>query len=231
MIQPPPVPGIGNAGGFRMMVEDRAGRGPQALQAAVGAMMGARRADAGRAAGVLAVRDLDAAALSRYRPHQGADARRQRRRRVRGAADLPRLGLCERLQPVRPHLPGDRAGERRVPQRSERRAEDPRAQFERRHRAARLVHHRARHLRAVSGAALQSLPCRRARRRRGAAATARGRRSRSWRSSPPRCCPTASATNGRRSRSSSCAPATRRSSPSRSRSCSSSSCSPRNTKA
>src|SRR3954464_12374950 len=40
VIQPPPVSGIGNAGGFRMMVEDRAGRGPQALQAAVGAMMG-----------------------------------------------------------------------------------------------------------------------------------------------------------------------------------------------
>jgi hydrophobe/amphiphile efflux-1 (HAE1) family protein len=38
VIQPPPVSGIGNAGGFRMMVEDRAGRGPQALQAAVIAM-------------------------------------------------------------------------------------------------------------------------------------------------------------------------------------------------
>ncbi|HWV41398.1 efflux RND transporter permease subunit, partial [Pseudorhodoplanes sp.] len=37
-VQPPPVQGIGNAGGFRMMVEDRAGRGPQALQEAVGAM-------------------------------------------------------------------------------------------------------------------------------------------------------------------------------------------------
>jgi len=40
VIQPPPVSGIGNAGGFRMMVEDRAGRGPQALQAAAAAMMG-----------------------------------------------------------------------------------------------------------------------------------------------------------------------------------------------
>jgi len=39
VVQPPPVQGIGNAGGFRMMVEDRAGRGPQALQAAVNAMM------------------------------------------------------------------------------------------------------------------------------------------------------------------------------------------------
>ncbi len=39
VILPPPVAGIGNAGGFRMMVEDRAGRGPPALQAAVYAMM------------------------------------------------------------------------------------------------------------------------------------------------------------------------------------------------
>ncbi len=40
VIAPPPVRGIGTAGGFRMMVEDRAGRGPEALQAAVYAMMG-----------------------------------------------------------------------------------------------------------------------------------------------------------------------------------------------
>jgi hydrophobe/amphiphile efflux-1 (HAE1) family protein len=40
VIQPPPVSGIGTAGGFRMMVEDRAGRGPQALQSAVVAMSG-----------------------------------------------------------------------------------------------------------------------------------------------------------------------------------------------
>lgn len=40
VIAPPPVQGIGNAGGFRMMVEDRAGRGPLALQGAIYAMMG-----------------------------------------------------------------------------------------------------------------------------------------------------------------------------------------------
>jgi multidrug efflux pump len=40
VVQPPPVQGIGNAGGFRMMIEDRAGRGPEALQNAVYAMMG-----------------------------------------------------------------------------------------------------------------------------------------------------------------------------------------------
>jgi hydrophobe/amphiphile efflux-1 (HAE1) family protein len=40
VVQPPPVNGIGNAGGFRMMVEDRGGKGSQALQGAVYAMMG-----------------------------------------------------------------------------------------------------------------------------------------------------------------------------------------------
>jgi len=40
VVPPPPVPGIGNASGFRMMVEDRAGRGAEALQAAVYGMMG-----------------------------------------------------------------------------------------------------------------------------------------------------------------------------------------------
>ncbi len=39
VVQPPPVSGIGNAGGFRMMIEDRAGAGPQALQGAAVAMM------------------------------------------------------------------------------------------------------------------------------------------------------------------------------------------------
>jgi multidrug efflux pump subunit AcrB len=33
VIAPPPVRGIGTAGGFRMMVEDRGGRGPDALRA------------------------------------------------------------------------------------------------------------------------------------------------------------------------------------------------------
>src|SRR5260370_98090 len=37
---PPPVRGMGTAGGFRMMVEDRGGRGPDALRAAVSVMMG-----------------------------------------------------------------------------------------------------------------------------------------------------------------------------------------------
>ncbi|MGE0563843.1 MAG: efflux RND transporter permease subunit [Pseudolabrys sp.] len=40
VVAPPPVRGIGNAGGFRMMIEDRAGHGSLALQQAAFAMMG-----------------------------------------------------------------------------------------------------------------------------------------------------------------------------------------------
>jgi hydrophobe/amphiphile efflux-1 (HAE1) family protein len=41
VIPPPPVPGIGNAGGFRMMLQDRAGRGLETLEGATWALAGA----------------------------------------------------------------------------------------------------------------------------------------------------------------------------------------------
>jgi hydrophobe/amphiphile efflux-1 (HAE1) family protein len=44
-IPPPPVQGIGNAGGFKMMVEDRAGLGPQALVDAARTLVGAANKD------------------------------------------------------------------------------------------------------------------------------------------------------------------------------------------
>src|SRR5262252_8289306 len=40
LIPPPSVPGIGTGGGFKMYVEDRAGRGPRALEQAVGGILG-----------------------------------------------------------------------------------------------------------------------------------------------------------------------------------------------
>ena len=117
-VLPPPVRGIGNAGGFRMMVEDRAGRGRRgAARVADRALMARAGQTPGIDAGVLAVRDVDAAGLSRHRPHQGAAARHQRAGRVQRAADLYRLGLRQRLQSVRPDLPRHRAGARRRPPR------------------------------------------------------------------------------------------------------------------
>ena len=40
VIPPPSVPGIGTGGGFKMYVQDRAGRGPRALEQAVGSVIG-----------------------------------------------------------------------------------------------------------------------------------------------------------------------------------------------
>jgi hypothetical protein len=40
VVAPPPVQGIGNAGGVRMMIEDRGARGAEELQGAVTAMIG-----------------------------------------------------------------------------------------------------------------------------------------------------------------------------------------------
>ncbi|MGB3469321.1 MAG: multidrug efflux RND transporter permease subunit [Erythrobacter sp.] len=45
VIAPPPVRGIGNAGGFRMMVQDRGGRGARALNDATNEMIAAANAD------------------------------------------------------------------------------------------------------------------------------------------------------------------------------------------
>jgi HAE1 family hydrophobic/amphiphilic exporter-1 len=40
VIPPPPVPGIGTGGGFKLMIQDRAGRGPQELERAVWQVLG-----------------------------------------------------------------------------------------------------------------------------------------------------------------------------------------------
>jgi hydrophobe/amphiphile efflux-1 (HAE1) family protein len=40
VIPPPSVPGIGTGGGFKMYIQDRAGRGPRALEQAVGTIVG-----------------------------------------------------------------------------------------------------------------------------------------------------------------------------------------------
>ena len=44
-ILPPPVRGIGNAGGFKMMLQDRQGRGPEVLQASANELLAAANQD------------------------------------------------------------------------------------------------------------------------------------------------------------------------------------------
>ena len=174
MVQPPPVHGIGNAGGFRMMVEDRAGRGPEALQGAVYAMMG----KAAQTPGLLQVFSL----FETSTPQLYLDIDRTKAQLLGvnmpdvftalqvnlGSSyvnDFNLFGRTFRVQRA------GRCAEYRIDAKDV--LESARAQFERRDRAARLVHDRARHLRAVSRAALQSLSGRRTRWRGGARLLAR----------------------------------------------------------
>ena len=114
-----PIRGLGVRSGFQMQVEDRAGVGLDELQQAVRSDRRSRqrrnrswrRVNSSFRPGVpqlyvdidrVKVKTLDVPLT----------------RGVRHAADVPGLGLCERLQQVRPHLPGARAGRARVPRSS-----------------------------------------------------------------------------------------------------------------
>lgn len=45
VVAPPPVQGLGTAGGFKALVQDRGGRGPRALQEATDSLVTASRQD------------------------------------------------------------------------------------------------------------------------------------------------------------------------------------------
>ncbi len=115
VLPPPPVNGLGTTGGFKMMLEDRGNLGYDALYKAAQAMQAKAWADPALARGVLELPDQRAAAVRRRRPRQGQAARRAAADDLPDPASEPRLALRERLQPVRPHLPGAGAGRRPVP--------------------------------------------------------------------------------------------------------------------
>ena len=191
VIQPPPVRGHRQC---RRLPHD--GRGPRRARLA-GAAGSDRRHDGARAAqtpglhaGVHAVRELDAAALSRHRPHQGADARRQRRRRVRarcrsiiGSAYVNDFNLLGRTFRVTAQADAQLSVDEpsdvlKIRVRNSSGDTVPLGSFTT--------------VRDIAGpvprAALQSLSGGRARRRGRARLLARARRSTPWRSSPPRRC-------------------------------------------
>ena len=114
-IPPPPVQGIGNSGGFKMMLEDRAGLGTQALVNAANALVAAANKDPSFAGVFTLLNAGIAVGLCRHRPPEGREGRAHADRRVRHAAGLSRLAIRQRLQFPRPNLRGDRPGGRPVP--------------------------------------------------------------------------------------------------------------------
>ena len=137
-------------------------RGPRRarLRGAVsaGAERGRRRPE-GTGAGrpVLELPGERAADRRPRRSRAGEDLRHSADRRLRHAAGLSRVALRQRLQPVRPHLSGQRAGRVVVPHAAgaDRAAED--AERPRRDGAARIGAACQPHLRTRSGDALQRL--------------------------------------------------------------------------
>ena len=113
---PPAVNGLGAIGGFKLML-----RGSRRTRRLGALRVGASRCSASAyqtpqlAGAVLELPGERAAALRRRRSRQGEAARHAAQRSVPDAAHLSRLGVRERLQQVRPHVSGDRAGRRAVP--------------------------------------------------------------------------------------------------------------------
>ena len=118
---------------------------------------GAQVAAAARPHRVLAVLGQHAAGVRRYRSRQGAEARCSHPEYHRHDRDLFRLDLCQRPQPVRPHLSRHGAGRPAVPERARRSFAAAHPQRQWRHGDARQRRGLQGRLRAGPGRALQSL--------------------------------------------------------------------------
>ena len=114
VLVPPSIQGLGFAGGFQMQIEDREGVGLDALQDATQAVIDAGGASGRRSnrAGSEHVPGRRAADLPEHRPREGREDGRDAGRRLRHPAGEPRVGVRQRLQQVRPDVPGARAGGR-----------------------------------------------------------------------------------------------------------------------
>jgi multidrug efflux pump subunit AcrB len=109
-IPPPPVQGIGNAGGFKMMLQDRAGLGSEALSKAAQTLVAAANKDPSFA-GVFTL-------FGTRSPSVYADIDREKAEKV-GLTPTDVFNTLQvyrgsqygqRLQLSRPYLPGDRTG-------------------------------------------------------------------------------------------------------------------------
>ena len=131
VLPPPPVRGVGRAGGFKIMIEDRSSsagslEGLRELEKVTNNLVdaaefeidpatGSRRSGPSSPTHVVGLSRQRAAGLRRPEPQLGDDQGRPAAGRLPDVADLPGLALCQRLQSVRPDLAGDRPVRGQVP--------------------------------------------------------------------------------------------------------------------
>ena len=110
VLVPPSIRGLGQAGGFQMMIEDRASLGLDELQNAVSELIRRLRPSLGiqRLATTFSARSPQI--LSGHRPDQGRIPGSADQRRVRHPAVLPGLVFRQPVQQVQPGVPGLYAG-------------------------------------------------------------------------------------------------------------------------
>ena len=111
VLPPSPIPGLGNAFGFQMIVEDRGGAGLGELQKSVrGILRNAHNRPGFLRIGFTTFSAEQPATLSRCQPHHGAIARSRDQRHFEDAADQSWLDLREPFQQVQPEFSGSRPG-------------------------------------------------------------------------------------------------------------------------
>jgi len=112
---PPAVRGLGNAGGFKLMVEARGDVNFDALQTRADNLAAQGNQQPGLVGLFNGYPRPYAPALRGHRPDQGQDDGGGAHRRLRRAAGLPGQLLRQRLQPLRSHLASQRPGRRPLP--------------------------------------------------------------------------------------------------------------------
>jgi multidrug efflux pump len=115
VLMPPPILGLGNGAGYGLFVEDRAGLGLRGAAKCRRRPARGGHANAGYGLPDFRLSGQRAAARRRSGSRQDQDAGHRADGALQHAAGVPRLGLCQRLQPVRPHLARVCAGRRRLP--------------------------------------------------------------------------------------------------------------------
>lgn len=154
---PPPVPGLGATGGFKMQVEDRSGVGLESLVEHTRILM-MKATESGQVAGLMTSLDINAPQLDVVIDRTQAQSQGVKPGGcVRVAANLPRLALHQRFQPIRPHLQSHRSGRCRPSHAGRSYRPAAGAQRGRRHAAAVFLCHRYARLRPGSHHSLQRL--------------------------------------------------------------------------
>ena len=106
----PPVEGLGTAGGFKIMIEDRGNVGMERCSRPPTSVVAARQRDRQLAGFFTSFRANTPWLFLDIDREAGGDTGRVDGRGVQHLAGIPRLAVRQRFQPLRPHLAGHRPG-------------------------------------------------------------------------------------------------------------------------